>query len=343
MKRHGNLIGKIADFDNLHEAYRKAIRGRRFQCSSLRFREHLEEHLITLHNELTWGMYKPGEYRTFNIYEPKKRVIYAAPFRDRVVHHAIMNITGPIWEGLFISDSYACRAGKGVHAGLDCLTNMLRSAHEKWAEVYCLKGDISKFFTSINHHVFMRIIQKKIKCRETVALFDSIVFSIGNHNDPESCNLPIGNLVSQWGANLYLNELDLFVKHHFKAKYYLRYMDDFVILAPDKHELHRMLAEIEHFLGDTLKLRLNHKTAIFPCRQGIDFMGFRVWENHRLLRKSSAKRMGRRLKWIRAGYQTGRIRQATITARIQSWLAHCAHCNSWRIRSRIMRGAVFVK
>jgi len=342
MKRHGNLFERIAAFDNLELAYRKASRGRSMDRAVLKFRDRLEENLIQMQNELIWGMYTPGKYFVFSVYEPKERLIYAAPFRDRVMHHAVMNILEPLWDGLFISDSFACRKGKGVHAGLDRVTSMLQSAHDMWGgRAFCLQADISKYFPSINHHVLMSIIKRKIKCKRTLDLLDQIVFIEGDRDDVDSHNLPIGNLISQWCANIYLNELDMFVKHELKVTHYARYMDDFILLHHNKAELHRMLELVDAFLANKLCLSLNKKTSIFPVEQGIDLMGFRLWRDHRLLRKSSARRMVSRLRYMRARYAEGKIPMSKVRQRVGSWLAHCSHCNGWRVRRRIMAQAVF--
>lgn len=343
MKRHGNLFEKIVTFDNLELAYRKVIRGKRYRPAALRFYANLEENLIQLQNELIWGMYETRPYRTFTIHEPKERTIYAAAFRDRVVHHAIMNVVEPIWDGLFSADSYACRSGMGTHAGVAKLDRMLQSATAKWGKVYCLKGDVAKFFPSINHHILMAIIRRKIKCAKTLDLIEKIVFTNGDRSDPDSHDLPIGNLVSQWGANLYLNELDQFAKHHLKARYYIRYMDDFVILHHDKRQLLDWQRKIAAFVQSNLALKLNNKTGVFPASQGIDFLGYRTWLDRRLLRKSSSRRMVKRLKKLRALFATGKVNLKRVASSVTSWLAHCDYCSSWRVRARVLRAAVFVK
>jgi len=343
MKRHGNLFESIATFENLELAYRKAVKGKRYRIDALRFRNNLEENLIQIQNELIWQMYEPRPYRTFIVYEPKQRTIYAAAFRDRVVHHAIMNVLEPIWDGLFIGNSYACRKNMGTHEGVAKLDRMLQSAMSGGADVYCFKADVAKFFPNINHHILMTIIRRKIKCQKTLALLEKIVFANGDINDPHSKNLPIGNLISQWSANLYLNELDSFAKHQLKARYYIRYMDDFIILHHDKQQLLAWQREIIVFLQDRLALNLNNKTSIFPVSQGIDFLGYRTWAHKRLLRKSSAKRMVRRLKRLKWLYQRGKTTLARVKQSVRSWVAHCDYCDSWRVRRRILGDAVFAK
>lgn len=308
----------------------------------LNFQKNLEENLINIQDELIRGTYEPRPYRTFTIYEPKERIIHVAPFRDRVIHHAIMNIIEPIWDRLFIYDTYACRKGKGTHAGVDRTTEFLRAAEAKWGKTYCFQGDISKCFPSINHHILLRIIERKIKCKNTLRLFEKIIFNGGNQNDPDSHNLPIGNLVSQWAANLYLSELDYFVKHQLRVQYYVRYMDDFILLSDDKNQLHAHRKEIERFLWDVLRMKLNPKSDIYPVSRGIDFLGYRIWASHRLLRKSSLFRASRRFKKLSCLYARGLVTLQHVKASVMSWLGHCVHADT-DAGVRICLGALRLK
>jgi len=328
MRRHNNLYSRIHDFENLHLAFRKASRGRRLTPGVLNFRENLEENLIGIQDELIQGTYVPRPYRTFTIYEPKERIIHVAPFRDRVVHHAVMNIIEPIWDRLFIYDTYACRKGKGTHAGVNRTTEFLRTAQAKWGNTYCFQGDISKCFPSINHHILMRIIGHKIKCKDTLRLFGKIIFNGGNPADPDSHNLPIGNLVSQWAANLYMSELDYFVKHRLKVQYYVRYMDDFILLSGDKKQLHEYRRAVEVFLWDVLRMKLNPKSDVYPVSRGVDFLGYRIWSSHRLLRKSSLFRATRRFKKLSDLYARGLVTLRHVKASVMSWLGHCVHADA---------------
>lgn len=336
MKRHGNLFDRIVDYDNLHAAYKKASKTRRYKWDVLRFSERLEENLIEMQNELIWNQYQPSRYKVFTIFEPKERLIYAAAFRDRVLHHAIMNILEPIWDSLMIADTYACRKGKGTHRASEKLIEFLNSSQDKFGKTYCLKCDISKFFPSINLNTLMSIIERKIKCRRTLQLLRRIIFVEADPSDPAPTNMPIGNLISQWCANLYLNELDQFAKHQLKARYYLRYMDDFIFLHPSKAVLNEWLEQVTVFLDDHLQLTLNRKTSMFPVSQGVDFVGYRSWRGHRLLRKSSSKRIGANLRRLIRGYKAGRVSMGSINATVKSWIAHCSHCKSYRVRKRMV-------
>ena len=330
-KTYNNLYSDICSFENLHLAYLKARKCKRYRQEVLLFSNNLEENLINLQEEILNKTYKNGIYKTFYIYEPKKRKIMSLPFRDRVIHHALCNIIEPILEKIFIYDNYACRIGKGAHAGADRLTQFLRETKRKYPKVYCLKCDIKNYFGSINHNILLKFIRRKIKCQNTIQLVENIVNSTDGIK-----GIPIGNLTSQLFANLYLNELDYFIKHNLKVKYYIRYMDDWVILSSDKKYLWNTLKQIKIFLQENLSLELNNKTSIFPVSQGIDFLGYRIWTTHRLLRKSSKKRMKRKLKTYQILYKENNINLDKIISSLMSWLGHVSHCNSYNLRKKIL-------
>ena len=188
-KTYSNLYPQIYDFDNIHRAYLKARRGKRYKTDVLKFSGRLEEALIDIQNHLIWKSYQPGPYKLFTIHEPKERIIAALPFRDRVVHHALCNVIEPIFERPMIYDSHACRRGMGVLSGVTRTTKFLRAACRRWEKVYCLKADIKKFFPSIDHAVLKRLIRKRISCPDTLSLIDIIIDSNGSDR-----GLPIGNL-----------------------------------------------------------------------------------------------------------------------------------------------------
>ena len=256
--------------------------------------------------------YTTSKYREKTIFEPKKRLIYILPFApDRIVQHALMNVVEPIWEGLFIGDSYACRKGKGIHAGSRRTMEFIRH------NAYCLKCDVSKFYPSIRHDVLLDIIQRKIKCKDTIWLIRDIICSIGGER-----NTPIGNYTSQWFGNLYLNELDMFVKHVLKIKHYASYCDDFVLFHNDKSHLREAAAAIKAFLLEKLSLTLSI-CDLFPVTQGVDFLGYRHFTRYILLRKSTAKRIMRRLKKLPALLLSGTISQSQFRSSLASsegWL-----------------------
>lgn len=336
-KTYKNLYSQICEFDNIYAAYLKARRNKRYKAEVLKFSARLEENIIDIQNHLVWKSYQVGHYKYFTVYEPKERLIAALPFRDRVVHHALCNIIEPIFERSMIHDSYACRIGQGVLAGVNRTTYFLRAARAAWGRVYCLKGDIKKFFPSIDHDALKHITRKKITCPNTLDLIESIIDSSGS-----GTGLPIGNLTSQLWANAYLNELDHYVKEALGIKYYIRYMDDFVILHHDKKYLHSILDEISGFLENTLKLALNGKTQVFPAGpQGIDFLGYRIWPDYRLLRKANILRNKRKFRKYQRLYVSGEIDIKEISAGIASWIAHCKHADTWRLRNKVLSSMVF--
>jgi len=309
----------------------------------LRFSQYLEENLIQLQNELIWKTYRTGRYHMFYVYEPKQRLVAALPFKDRVAQHALCNIIEPLFEATFIYDSYACRAGKGTHAGADRLTKWLRRCHQAWGKVYILKADVTKYFPSVDHQILLSILGRKIKCRDTMDMMAEILASSADPNDPRPKGIPVGNLTSQLWANVYLNEMDYFVKHTLREKFYLRYMDDFVILHHDKKHLRQARREIEGFLWDVLALKLNPKTSIYPEDQGVDFLGYRIWRTHRLVRKQSIKRMKRKLKKFQEGYREGRYTREQIEQTLASWLGHVGHANSYNLRKKLFGDFVLKK
>ncbi len=256
MKRYGNLWPQIIDFENLLQAARQAQKGKRFCRNVLVFNYDLEKNLERIQQELASQSYRPGSYHTFEIMEPKRRVISAAPYRDRVVHHALCNIITPLFERTFIHDSYANRVGYGNHRALRRFTQFARSSR------YVLQGDVRKYFPSIDHDILKQVIRRKVKCQATLWLVDTI---IDNSNEQQSIieyfpgddlitpvsrrrGLPIGNLTSQFFANIYLNPFDHFVKEHLKAKKYLRYVDDIALFADDWGFLAAARPAIEEYL-----------------------------------------------------------------------------------------------
>jgi retron-type reverse transcriptase len=343
MRTYGNLYPRIYDFENLYRAYLKARRGHRYYREVLVFTNNLDAELIQLQNELIWKTYHTGPYRRFYVHDPKTRLVAALPFRDRVAQHALCNVIEPLFDRKMIYDSYACRVGKGTHAGADRVTELLRRAVRLWPRPYCLKCDIARYFPSVRHDTLLAIIRRTISCEDTLWLIQEILSSWVDSADPEPRGLPIGNLTSQLWANVYLDPLDHFVKEVLRVRFYVRYMDDFVIIGGDKRELWQVKREIEGFLEHRLGLRLNGKSGIFPISHGIDFLGYRIWPDRRRLRKRSVKRMRQALKYFEKAYREGKIDLERINASIQSWLGHAKHANTYRLREKLFDSFVLRK
>ena len=350
MKRFGNLYNDICAFSNLRQAFYKARKGKKKTHTIAAFEVNLEWELLRLHEELTERSYHPGPYNTFKIYDPKERMISAAPFRDRVVHHALCNIIEPIFEPTLISDTYANRKRKGTHAGIH------RCQHFLHQHQYVLKADIRKYFPSIDHDILKQIIRRKIKCRPTLALIDTI---IDNSNPQEKVldyyeqdnlfsplerkkGIPMGNLTSQFFANLYLSPFDHYVKEDLDVKGYVRYVDDFVIFHNNKASLHEIKRQIQDFLANQLRLVVHpRKTQISPCRDGITFLGQRIFTTHRRLTRKNVNRFRKRLRHRLKEYKAGKIAPELMECQLNSWLGHAKQADTYRLRKQIYNYLVF--
>ena len=346
MKTYKNLYPRIASFANLYEAFRAARKGKRDRAAVAAFEFDLESNLLALAGELEQQTYQPGTYTSFYIYEPKRRLVSAAPFRDRVVHHALCSVIEPIWERRFIHTSYACRLGKGTHRALD-------QAHD-WVKRYryAFHGDIVKYFPAIDHAILRALLARRIADARAMWLVDRVLRSgagILAEEYPMTYfpgddlfaalrprGLPIGNLTSQFWANVYLHELDKFVRHDLRCPAYLRYMDDFVLFSDSKRLLHQWRAEIEAYLARRLRLVMHpRKSTIIPTHTGLDFCGFRLYHTHRRLRRSAVRRFVRRFRRQRALLARGEITLPELTTSVSSWIAHAEYGDTWRLRQRI--------
>jgi retron-type reverse transcriptase len=329
-----DLFSRIIDFENLHTAYRGARACRRYRSSILKFGYRLEENLLALRWKLSHKTYKHGDYREFVVIDSKKRTIKAAPFRDRVVHHAVCNIIEPILDKGFIHDSYACRKGKGMHAAVKRLEHFIRSLEWDTREnnaprIYCLKCDISKYFDNIDHEVLLKLLQKKIKDDDVIWLLREIIAS-----NPKG--IPIGNLTSQLFANLYLNELDHFVKRELREKYYLRYMDDFLILGMDKKDLREVKERIKMFLHDRLKLEMHpKKVEILPINKGLDFLGYVLKDGRRYPRKSTVKRFMKKKHHYEMMVENGKLTEQSLHNIYSSWRGYASFANSDKLIKKL--------
>lgn len=315
MKRENNLFEKVITFDNLHHSFYQVLKGKRDKIAANSIFLNLEKELFSLQYELENDSYKPGEYNTFWITEPKARMISAAPIRDRIVHHAIMNILEPVLEKKFIYHSYACRKGRGNHKALKQFVVWSRKSK------FVLKMDIKKFFPTINHEIMKDVISSIIKDKRLIKLINLI---IDNSNEQEPVTeyfegdslftpyekrkgLPIGNLTSQWFGNLYLNQMDHFIKEKLKMKMYLRYVDDFACFSDSKEELRDIRKEIVSFL-ENYRLKLNKgKSRTRQLKEGVEFLGFVILPTTMRVNAKNLKRMRIRLKKQHSSFFEGRV------------------------------------
>lgn len=350
MQTLSDVYDKMCDYEELYQSYLKARKGKRYREEVLLFSDRLEENLIQLQNELVWETYDVGKYRQFYVREPKMRLVMALQFRDRVVQWDIYRQLNPFYDRLFIEDSYACRNEKGVHKAVDRLQYWMRQVDRKPKKWYCLKLDISKYFYRIDHQVLIGILSRRIKDERLMRLLERIInsedvrFGLPAGRSPDECTedmwrsdvgMPIGNLTSQLFANIYLNELDQYCKHELRLHYYIRYMDDIIILLDDKAELHRLKDDIELFLMNELRLDLNRKTSIRPCRLGVEFCGFKIWTTHRKMKRPTARKIARHVKGMSRLLRAGAISRETFDRAAASYRGILKHCDSFGLRRKL--------
>jgi len=332
------LIEQIIDWDNLLEAHRLARRGKRDRHEVAMFEANLWEELGALQMEMLWGAYQPGRYRSFLVYEPKRREILAAPYRDRVAQHAICSVCGPLWDRAMIDDTFACRPGKGTHVGADRVEQWLRGM-DATGPVWVVKMDVSKYFASIRHDIARSVVRDKISCPATLRLLDRIIGSTADPRDPDPVGIPVGNLTSQWIANLVGNRIDQWAKRELGLRRYARYMDDMVALVRTKQEALAVRDAFEDKLA-SMGMRFS-KASVLPGSRGINVLGYRIWPHKRLLREDSVRRIKRALKAMQWQYARGLIEVPEIRQRISSWVAHADHANADNLKSRVLEKAVF--
>jgi retron-type reverse transcriptase len=285
----------IISVENLLEAWKEFRKGKRNKLDVLEFQSELVYQVTTLHTELVNKTYRHAGYHAFKISDPKPRDIHKATVRDRLLHHAIYRVLYPYFDKTFIHDSYSCRTGKGTRKALNRFrSHAQKSSRNHTRTCWVLKCDIRKFFASIDHRILLEILQRRIKDQDTSWLLGEVIGSF--YSTRSDKGLPLGNLTSQLLVNIYMNEFDQFVKHQLKAKYYIRYADDFVLLSYDKAYLQQALRYIEVFLREKLKLQLHPaKLSISTAASGVDFLGWVHFPHHRVLRTATKRRMFRRL------------------------------------------------
>lgn len=349
MKTHKHLYPQITSFDNLYLAFKAARKGKRSRPDVAEFEFNLEGNLLDLQKELQEETYQPGTYRNFQIRDPKPRLISAAPFRDRVVHHALCRVIEPLFDRRFIFDTYACRTGKGTHAAID------RAQTFGARHPYVLKCDIEHFFPRMDHEVLYRQFTRVLADGSTLRLCRLILDSGREiHRQVEPAyfagddlfsaarprGLPIGNLTSQFWANVYLNPLDHFVKRELKCPAYVRYVDDFLLFSEDKSDLHHWRLKVIEFLS-WLRLTLHEREAqVFPTHTGIPFLGWRVYPDHLRLKRRNGVAFQRRFAEMRRQYQQGRITRDRMEAGLQGWIAHVMHGQTWGLRRALVSSVV---
>lgn len=340
----------IFSFGNVFRCYLKCRKNKRNTVNALKFEIDSEENIFNLQKELARKIYRPSRSLLFPVAKPKLREIFAADFRDRIVHHILIDKLEKIWEPIFIHDSYACRANKGTHKAVTRLQGFLRKITKNGnVRAWYLQLDIKDFFTSIDKSILFELLKKKISDVNALWLTHKIIFwdctqdyiqrgdrrllqsippnkSLFGKNNLKG--LPIGNLTSQFFANVYLNEMDQFIKHTLKCHYYLRYADDFILLSPEKNYLIEARNEIENFISDRFKIKLNAKrTKLRVVSSGIDFLGYIIRNGYILVRRRVINNFKDKIRRI-----TNKNKLKEISA---SYFGHFSWANSYKLMKNI--------
>ena len=325
-----NCFYKKLTFENILNAHIRASKGKKDKKELVLFEMDLETNLIKILDDIKNNKYKFGDYREFKVYEPKERLIKSLPYRDRIVHQwYIHEFIKPYYYPRFIKDSYACIENRGTHAGVITLQKYMRIMKRKYNNYYVLKCDIKKFFYNIDKSILINILSKTIKDKKLLS-FTKIIL-----NDNEKIGIPIGNYTSQFFANIYLNELDHFIKDKKHIKYYIRYMDDFILLLETKEECIKLLSEIDCFVNSKLNLKLNNKSRYYKSSNGIDFCGYRIYETHILLRKRFKNKVNKNIKLWKKLKNENKFCNKKFTLSYNSLKAHASHSNSYNYFKKI--------
>jgi len=333
VKTYKNLYPQVYDFYNLFLAFKKAKKGKSSKDYVISFEKDLGHNLNILSEELLSLTYRPKSLQTFILRDPKTRKISKSDFRDRIIHHAICNIIEPILDRPIIYDSYANRKGKGTLKAIERFDYFKRKVTKNnHRKAYCFKADIKQYFENVDHNILIQILSKKIKDKKLIKLIKII---LENYKSKDNKGMPLGNLTSQFFANVYLNELDQFIKYDLKIKYYLRYVDDFVILDESKTRLKRYRKQIESFLRK-IKLELHpQKTKIIILSTGINFLGFRIFYYHKLLKKSNLEHAKRRFFDFIENYDKKEMNYDKLYNSMEGWIAYVKYANTYKLRNKI--------
>jgi len=328
-----SLFEEITSLKNLFLSWEEFKQGKTKKKDVIEFENNLKNNIFELYNELKRKKYQHSAYYSFYVKDPKLRHIHKAVVKDRILHHAIFRILYLIFDKSFIFDSYSCRIDKGTHRAvnrLQCFANKVSENNTK--DCFILKCDIKKYFDSINHDILINLVKRKVKDKNVLWLIDIIIDS---YEISPAIGIPLGNITSQLFANIYLDELDKFIKQELKIKYYIRYCDDFLILDTNRDYLKKLIYKIGDYLEKELKLTLHpNKITIRKYRQGVDFLGYVVFPYHRVLRVKTKKRMIRNVRYKLLCYNQGIITKELFNQTVQSYLGILKHCDSHKIKNK---------
>ena len=340
-KKIKNIFYDKLTFNKMLEAHKRARRHKAYKNEVIKFEFNLENNLINLINNLKNRTYKLGKYFTFKVYEPKERYIQALPYRDRIVHQwYVEEFIKPFIVPKFINTTFACLENKGTHKAVETFEHHMQIMKRNYGDFWILKCDIKKFFYNIHPYTLFNIMKKYISDKDLLYLTQILIFN--GPIDNNKVGIPIGNYTSQFFANIYLNELDQYIKRELKIKYYTRYMDDFILILKSKKDCIKYKKIIENFLENNLKLELNSKSRYYPYKMGVNFCGYRIYTTHRLLRTSSKKKIKRNVKRWNFQYHNNTIDYNNVIQSINSWIGHSSHCNSYKLQQKILESCDFL-
>lgn len=341
-KRINNIYDKALTFNKIKNAYHRTSKRKRKTKDVIEFELKLEDNVIKIYRELKNETYKLGKYKKFTVYEPKERIIHCLPFYDRVVQQLyVYEYIMPYMIKKFISTSFACIPGRGTRQCISTVQKYMKESVKKWDKPYFVKYDISKFFYSIDKEILYKILKKHYKDKKFLNL--SRKFIEFSDNNTQEKGIPIGNYTSQYFANIYMNELDKYIKETLRIKFYVRYMDDGLLIVENKKIAKDMLEKIEKFVNNELNLKLNKKSCYFPVKQGCLFCGYRIYLNHKLLKRNNINRMKKRIKkwnkqWEKHEYNFSYWRQS-----FYSWKGYAEFANSKNLIKRLQDSMEYIQ
>lgn len=336
-----NCFYKNLTFKKLLDAHNRAKKHKSYKTEVIKFEISLENNLTNLLNNIRNKKYRLGKYKTFIIYEPKERSIMSLPYVDRIVHQwYVEEFIKPYILPRFINTTYACLPEKGTHKAVENVQSNMRKFKRNYGDFWILKCDIKKFFYSIDINILYNIMKKYITDKDLLEFTRLLIFD--GRESYNTIGIPIGNYTSQFFANIYLNELDQFVKRKLKIKYYTRYMDDFIILLNSKKDCIYYKNIIENFLNLHLHLELNDKSRYYPYKMGVNFCGYRIFTTHKLLRSNSKKKIKKQIKKWNYQYKNNNLNIYLTMQSLNSWIGHSSHCNSYKLQKKIINSCDFL-
>ena len=318
-----NEYYKKLSYESLMEAHNKSKKGKGFRKEIIEFNLKQEEYIMWLYEKLKNKRYIHGAYTTFYVKEPKLRKIEKSRYTDRIVHTWLVdNFLEPTFVPQFISSSYACLKNKGMHKAALYVQNTMKHCKHIWGEYYILKMDVAKYFDNINKEILLKILQRKIKDKDLIWLIKEILFA-----QKREKGLEIGNYTSQMYANIYLNEVDQYIKHQLKVKYYCRYLDDSIVIVKTKQEAKQVLKKIKVFLDENLELELNKKTQIFKSKQGVNFCGYKINEYRMKIRDKGKRKLKKKIKYLKQEIKQGKITSKEAKKYLAGHLGYIKYAN----------------